>query len=96
MNTLLSTQAGMVACTQHTDWHKHFTQHTGWHDHLALSTWAGMNTLLSTQANINTCTLRKDWHGKIHLKSSLLAIRSVFGLPLNRSTPDLLGQNNHF
>ena len=34
MNTLLSTQAGMVACTQHTDWHEYFTQHTGQHKHL--------------------------------------------------------------
>ena len=36
------------------------------------------------------------WHEWIHLKSSLIAIRSVFGVPLNKLTPDLPGQMTTF
>ena len=41
---------------------------------------------------MHTCTQHTEWHEWIHLKSSLIAIRSVFGVPLNKLTPDLPGQ----
>ena len=36
-----------------------------------------------------TCTQHTGWPEWIHLKSSLIANKSVFGAPLNKFTPDL-------